>query len=108
MEKIKYTKVLTTDNFRAPFENGWTRELVYSAEDKKGAEVYYICPAGNRMRTKREVLHSLDSSLDVDNFSFAKRPLGFTGEIMRTASAKGFRSIECVSKLQQLNVNKKN
>lgn len=107
MEQIKYVKFLTNDNFRAPFENGWTRELVYSTEDKKKAEVYYICPAGNRMRTKRDVSQNMDKSLDIDTFSFAKRPLGFTGEIVRTASAEGFRAIESIAKLQQSNVNKK-
>lgn len=91
MEKVQYTNVHNIENFQAPFENGWKRELVYSKNDTKHAEVYYICPAGNRYRTKREVFQNLSNSLNINTFSFAKRPLGFKEEIVRVASAKGFK-----------------
>ncbi|KAJ6648509.1 Transposable element P transposase, partial [Pseudolycoriella hygida] len=104
MNPIENDKKDTIHNLRVPFEHGWTRELVYSSNNMKNAEVYYVCPAGNRMRTKREVFQNL-GNLNIWNFSFAKRPLGCNGEIIRTASARGCRDLETAFKMQKASVD---
>lgn len=52
------------------------------ASQKERGDVYYITPAGKKLRTKQEILNNLDKSTDltIDNFTFAKDPVGGTAE----------------------------
>lgn len=49
---------------------------------KERGDVYYITPAGKKLRTKQEILNNLDKSMDltIENFTFAKDPVGGTSE----------------------------
>lgn len=95
--------------FRKPFQFNWKREVVsknynillmickiiYSfifqvyravqnekATQKERGDVYYITPAGKKLRTKQEILNNLDKNMDltIENFTFAKDPVGGTSE----------------------------
>ncbi|KAK7083831.1 hypothetical protein SK128_013095 [Halocaridina rubra] len=71
------------------FERGWKRQLVYRAivDEMKGkhrADIYYTTPDGKRLRSKVEIedylLRKGIADLTMDNFSFAKEPVGGTEE----------------------------
>lgn len=79
--------------YRKPFEYGWKRELVYRAHNDvhrkqydKG-EVYYITPAGKKLRTKNEILMNLTEGLDANDFTFTREAIGMgpDEEIIRSA-----------------------
>lgn len=90
------TPVELEPKYRKPFELGWKRELVYRFQvdttrpksDK--AEVYYITPAGKKLRTKVEIQGHLQEGLDVTMFSFTRIALGMgpDQETVRTAKPK--------------------
>lgn len=84
---------ITDPRYRKPFEFGWKRELVYRAHNDvhrkqydKG-EVYYITPAGKKLRTKNEILMNLTEGLDANDFTFTREALGMgpDEEIIRSA-----------------------
>lgn len=52
------------------------------ATQKERGDVYYITPGGKKLRTKQEILNNLDKSIDlsIENFTFAKDPVGGTPE----------------------------
>lgn len=77
----------------APFEFGWKRELVFRATtgvSKEKGDVYYITPAGRKLRTRNEIQSNLTPGLTMDNFSLSKVPLylGPEFEIVRSAKLK--------------------
>uniref|UniRef100_A0A336LJ41 CSON007359 protein n=1 Tax=Culicoides sonorensis TaxID=179676 RepID=A0A336LJ41_CULSO len=93
MKSNKITKDIPKKNYndpiyRKPFEYNWKRELVYraipneKATQKERGDVYYITPTGKKLRTKQEILNNLDKSTDltIENFTFAKDPVGGTAE----------------------------
>ncbi|XP_063705103.1 uncharacterized protein LOC134834386 isoform X1 [Culicoides brevitarsis] len=75
--------------YRKPFDYLWKREVVYRAlqnerntQKEKGGDVYYITPTNKKLRTKQEILNHLDkyTDLTIENFTFAKEPVGGTSE----------------------------
>ncbi|XP_055592761.1 uncharacterized protein LOC129744313 isoform X3 [Uranotaenia lowii] len=81
--------------FRIPFKYGWKRELVYRANmdgnSKDKGEVYYITPAGKKLRTRNDIVMALHDGLTMDNFTFIKDPVGGSPdeEIIRSAKSYG-------------------
>ncbi|XP_058459208.1 uncharacterized protein LOC131435391 isoform X2 [Malaya genurostris] len=81
--------------FRVPFKYGWKRELVYRANldgnSKDKGEVYYITPAGKKLRTRNDIVMALHDGLTLDNFTFIKDPVGGSPdeEIIRSAKSYG-------------------
>ncbi|XP_058834752.1 uncharacterized protein LOC131691964 isoform X2 [Topomyia yanbarensis] len=81
--------------FRVPFKYGWKRELVYRANldgnSKDKGEVYYITPAGKKLRTRNDIVMALHDGLTMDNFTFIKDPVGGLPdeEIIRSAKSYG-------------------
>ncbi|BES88808.1 Hypothetical protein NTJ_01615 [Nesidiocoris tenuis] len=60
----------------APFDQGWTREVISRAKSAL-VDIYYRSPAGKRYRSLKEISRAPDlGGLSVDNFSFAKKPIG--------------------------------
>lgn len=49
---------------------------------KERGDVYYITPSGKKLRTKQEILNNLSKNIDltIENFTFAKDPVGGTPE----------------------------
>ena len=86
---------LSPKHFTRPFQYGWKREVVFGAMENnnnpsKNAKVCYISPTGKN-RTKREIHCNLkDDDLDINMFSFTKKPLGVDEENVRFASEKGY------------------
>uniref|UniRef100_A0A182M7F6 MBD domain-containing protein n=1 Tax=Anopheles culicifacies TaxID=139723 RepID=A0A182M7F6_9DIPT len=72
------------DIYKVPFKYGWKRELVYRANmegnSKDKGEVYYITPNGKKLRTRNDIVSALHDDLTMDNFTFAKEPVGGTPE----------------------------
>lgn len=95
--KRKVIAPVTTqdDAFRLPFKYGWKRELVYRAHldgnSKDKGEVYYITPAGKKLRTRNDIVMALHDGLTMDNFTFMKDPVGGSPdeEIIRSAKSYG-------------------
>uniref|UniRef100_A0A1Q3EZM6 Putative scf ubiquitin ligase skp2 component n=1 Tax=Culex tarsalis TaxID=7177 RepID=A0A1Q3EZM6_CULTA len=81
--------------FKVPFKYGWKRELVYRAHmdgnSKDKGEVYYITPAGKKLRTRNDIVMALHDGLTMDNFTFIKDPVGGSPdeEIIRSAKTYG-------------------
>ncbi|XP_039434413.1 uncharacterized protein LOC120416667 isoform X1 [Culex pipiens pallens] len=81
--------------FKVPFTFGWKRELVYRAHmdgnSKDKGEVYYITPAGKKLRTRNDIVMALHDGLTMDNFTFIKDPVGGSPdeEIIRSAKTYG-------------------
>ncbi|KAK9512651.1 hypothetical protein O3M35_001028 [Rhynocoris fuscipes] len=80
--------------FKKPFELGWMRELVYRSTGdsalKRNADVYYFTPSGKKLRSAKEVSSQLPEELTIENFTFAKEPIGIADkEIVREAKTKG-------------------
>lgn len=80
--------------FKVPFKFGWKRELVYRAHlgsSKDKGEVYYITPAGKKLRTRNDIVMALHDGLTMDNFTFIKDPVGGSPdeEIIRSAKTYG-------------------
>lgn len=79
--------------YRIPFEYGWKRELVLRAipeVSKEKGEVYYITPAGKKLRTRNEIYNHLprDGILSMEHFTFSKESLGVSSEFELIRSAK--------------------
>lgn len=79
--------------YRIPFEYGWKRELVLRAipeVSKEKGEVYYITPAGKKLRTRNEIFNHLpkDGVLSMEHFTFSKESLGVSPEFEVIRSAK--------------------
>lgn len=43
---------------------------------KDKGEVYYITPAGRKLRTRNDIVMALHDGLTMDNFTFIKDPVG--------------------------------
>ncbi|XP_005180462.2 uncharacterized protein LOC101898876 isoform X2 [Musca domestica] len=77
--------------YKKPFDFGWKRELVWRANietSKDKADVYFISPAGKKLRARNEIIPLLEGDLTIDHFSFAKEPLGAGPEFEIVRSAK--------------------
>lgn len=86
--KIKFVKTVDREKFYKPFQYGWKREVVCG---KDNVEIFYINSVGQKFRTKNEIDSVLkEDELDIDMFSFAKKPLGFDEELVRHATSKGY------------------
>ncbi|XP_052902196.1 uncharacterized protein LOC128309769 isoform X2 [Anopheles moucheti] len=84
------------DIYKVPFKYGWKRELVYRANmegSKDKGEVYYITPNGKKLRTRNDIVSSLHDDLTMDNFTFAKEPVGGTPEEETIRSAKSYSNV---------------
>lgn len=84
------------DAFKIPFKFGWKRELVYRANmdgnSKDKGEVYYITPAGRKLRTRNDIVMALHDGLTMDNFTFIKDPVGGAPDEETIRSAKSYGS----------------
>ncbi|XP_055535303.1 uncharacterized protein LOC129724426 isoform X2 [Wyeomyia smithii] len=93
--KVTATVNAQDEAFRVPFKYGWKRELVYRANldgnSKDKGEVYYITPAGKKLRTRNDIVMALHDGLTMDNFTFVKDPVGGSRdeEIIRSAKTYG-------------------
>lgn len=114
---IKIIQSLSPTHFKRPFHNCWKREVVFRAIENnknptKNAEVCYISPAGKKLRTEREIQCNVkDDELDINMFTFTKKPLGVDDENVRFASEKRYikpvnRSNSILGDLASRNVNK--
>ncbi|XP_073835188.1 uncharacterized protein isoform X2 [Musca autumnalis] len=77
--------------YKKPFDFGWKRELVWRANieaSKDKADVYFISPAGKKLRARNEIIPLLEGDLTIDHFCFAKEPLGAAPEFEIVRSAK--------------------
>ncbi|KAM7346704.1 uncharacterized protein ACRADG_006513 isoform 2-T2 [Cochliomyia hominivorax] len=77
--------------YRKPFEYGWKRELVFRAnpeQSKDKADVYFISPAGKKLRARNEIIPLLEGDLTIDHFCFMREPLGAGPEVEIVRSAK--------------------
>ncbi|XP_035895824.1 uncharacterized protein LOC118504877 isoform X3 [Anopheles stephensi] len=85
------------DIYKVPFKYGWKRELVYRANmegnSKDKGEVYYITPSGKKLRTRNDIVSALHDDLTMDNFTFAKEPVGGTPEEETIRSAKSYSNV---------------
>lgn len=88
--KIKVTFDISDEKFKKPIQFGWKGKVVYSGNGSENAEVYYITPSGKKLRSKEEIRLYLEDGLDVNMFTFTKRPVGVDQEIVRIASQKGY------------------
>lgn len=90
----KTTTNIADPRYRKPFTFGWKRELVYRAHNDvhrkqyDKAEVYYITPAGKKLRTRADILTNLTEGLDANDFTFAREPIGMSAEEEIIRSAK--------------------
>lgn len=82
---------------KAPFKDGWRREVVYRATVDPGTktlcDVYYYAPDGKKLRSGREVSEYLDKTVSpytVENFTFFKEPIGMDAqqEMLRHAKQR--------------------
>lgn len=94
--KIKLSAEISSDEFVKPFENGWKREVIYRSlpgcnPKSNNASVYYITPAGERLRSKKQIELHLTESLHINMFTLAKQSIGHANEVIRTALGKGYR-----------------
>ncbi|XP_037914016.1 uncharacterized protein LOC119653470 isoform X2 [Hermetia illucens] len=67
--------------YKKPFALGWKREVVYRAIpgiSKDKGEVYYITPMGKKIRTRTELQLHLTHDLQLENFTFAREPIGMS------------------------------
>ncbi|XP_055631358.1 uncharacterized protein LOC129771586 isoform X3 [Toxorhynchites rutilus septentrionalis] len=93
--KVAVPVVAQGDAYKLPFKYGWKRELVYRANmdgnSKDKGEVYYITPAGKKLRTRNDIVMALHDGLTMDNFTFIKDPVGGSPdeEIIRSAKSYG-------------------
>ncbi|XP_023302077.2 uncharacterized protein LOC111684185 isoform X2 [Lucilia cuprina] len=65
--------------YKKPFEYGWKRELVWRAnpeQSKDKADVYFISPAGKKLRGRNDIIPLLEGDLTIDHFCFTREPLG--------------------------------
>uniref|UniRef100_A0A1I8PHW1 MBD domain-containing protein n=1 Tax=Stomoxys calcitrans TaxID=35570 RepID=A0A1I8PHW1_STOCA len=79
------------DFYKKPFDFGWKRELVWRANieaSKDKADVYFISPAGKKMRTRNEIIPLLEGDLTIDHFCFIREPLGAAPDFEIVRSAK--------------------
>lgn len=79
------------DFYKKPFEYGWRRELVWRAnleQSKDKADVYFISPAGKKLRARNEIIPLLEGDLTIDHFCFTREPLGVGPELETVRSAK--------------------
>lgn len=53
--------------------------------------VYYITPAGDKLRTKNEIQLHLTEGLTIDMYTFTAQSLNNENEIVRTASERGYK-----------------
>ncbi|XP_041781471.1 uncharacterized protein LOC121598535 isoform X3 [Anopheles merus] len=85
------------DIYKVPFKYGWKRELVYRANmdgnSKDKGEVYYITPNGKKLRTRNDIVSALHDDLTMDNFTFAKEPVGGTPDEETIRSAKSYSNV---------------
>uniref|UniRef100_A0AAG5DRG1 MBD domain-containing protein n=1 Tax=Anopheles atroparvus TaxID=41427 RepID=A0AAG5DRG1_ANOAO len=83
--------------YKAPFKYGWKRELVYRANmdgnSKDKGEVYYITPQGKKLRTRNDIAAALHDDLTINNFTFAKEPVGGTPDEETIRSAKSYSNM---------------
>lgn len=90
----KSTTNIADPRYRKPFTFGWKRELVYRAHNDvhrkqyDKAEVYYITPAGKKLRTRADILTNLTEGLEANDFTFAREPIGMSAEEEIIRSAK--------------------
>lgn len=79
--------------YKKPFEYGWKRELVWRANpelSRDKADVYFISPAGKKLRARSEIIPLLEGDLTIDHFCFTREPLGAGPELEIVRSAKPF------------------
>lgn len=93
LSDLPVKKVLSPQDefYKKPFEFGWKRELVWRANpdtSKDKADVYFISPAGKKLRARAEITPLLDKNLTIDNFCFVREPLGAPPEFEIVRSAK--------------------
>lgn len=86
-------KVLSPQDsyYKKPFEYGWKRELVWRANleaSKDKADVYFISPAGKKLRARSDIVPLLEGDLTIDHFCFVREPLGAGPELETVRSAK--------------------
>uniref|UniRef100_A0A1A9WZD5 MBD domain-containing protein n=1 Tax=Glossina brevipalpis TaxID=37001 RepID=A0A1A9WZD5_9MUSC len=86
-------KVLSPQDsyYKKPFEYGWKRELVWRANleaSKDKADVYFISPAGKKLRARSDIAPLLEGDLTIDHFCFVREPLGAGPELETVRSAK--------------------
>ncbi|XP_065362708.1 uncharacterized protein LOC135956224 isoform X2 [Calliphora vicina] len=77
--------------YKKPFEFGWKRELVWRAnpeQSKDKADVYFISPAGKKLRGRSEIIPLLEGDLTIEHFCFTREPLGAGPEVETVRSAK--------------------
>ncbi|XP_037897012.1 uncharacterized protein LOC119642102 isoform X1 [Glossina fuscipes] len=77
--------------YKKPFEYGWKRELVWRANleaSKDKADVYFISPAGKKLRARSDIVPLLEGDLTIDHFCFVREPLGAGPELETVRSAK--------------------
>ncbi|KAJ6647046.1 Transposable element P transposase, partial [Pseudolycoriella hygida] len=65
MNPIENDKKDTIHNLRVPFEHGWTRELVYSSNNMKNAEVYYECLYNGTELNQYRIRQLLESNTEI-------------------------------------------
>lgn len=79
------------DYYKRPFAYGWKRELVWRANleaSKDKADVYFISPAGKKLRARNEIIPLLEGDLTIDHFCFVREPLGASPDVEIVRSAK--------------------
>ncbi|KAL4238375.1 hypothetical protein ACF0H5_003085 [Mactra antiquata] len=104
------------NKYKAPFEQGWKRELVFRGTDTKcatktQADTYYFPPGKSpKLRSMVQIsdwLSSHDTNLTTDNFTFMRRAIGIEGELVRNASqSRGRATVEaaCRKRFQKQQV----
>ncbi|XP_026469860.1 uncharacterized protein LOC113373783 isoform X3 [Ctenocephalides felis] len=90
--KAKSKTDLSNPLLREPMALGWKRELVFRAtldsKNRRQGDIYYYTPSGKKLRSTREIADHLSDGLTMENFSFAKEPIGLNDpskEIIRDA-----------------------
>uniref|UniRef100_A0A182J9Q0 Uncharacterized protein n=1 Tax=Anopheles atroparvus TaxID=41427 RepID=A0A182J9Q0_ANOAO len=60
---------------------------------KDKGEVYYITPQGKKLRTRNDIAAALHDDLTINNFTFAKEPVGGTPDEETIRSAKSYSNM---------------